>query len=206
MFCLAHTFFFPLTLCHYLFCLLPHVFSALCSQCRADSGGWTCVFLIGLPIILAVSCVLLGPRGGLWFPRAVWEQRLLLSASHGICEQRRGDKLNLSLYVLKHTTTKRRSSRRGGGPADEWLFETKLLSGCHFYSRMEKDGRKPKTFVSTFRFNLKPQARPLRAERQREDGLDTTNRTLTGNKKLGVSSAPGKDLTSKGNSWRVHFV
>ncbi|XP_030256566.1 myosin light chain kinase, smooth muscle-like isoform X2 [Sparus aurata] len=67
---------------------------------------------------------------------------------------------------------------------------------------MEKDGRKPKTFVSTFRFNLKPQARPLRAERQREDGLDTTNRTLMGNKKLGVSSAPGQRVLSSNTSFK----
>lgn len=116
-----------------------------------------------------------------------------------------GWQLNPSLYVLRHTTTKRRS-RRGGGPADEWLFGAQLLSGCHFYSRMEKDGRKSKTFVSTFRLNLKPRAKPLCVERQREDGLDPTNRTLMGNKKLGVSSTTGKDLTSTGNSWCVHLV
>lgn len=58
---------------------------------------------------------------------------------------------------------------------------------------MDKDGRKPKTFVSTFRLALKPQARPLCVERQREDGLDTSKRTLMGNNKLGVSSATGKD-------------
>lgn len=57
---------------------------------------------------------------------------------------------------------------------------------------MDKDGRKPKTFVSTFRLALKPQARPFCVERQKEDGTVTTKRTLMGNNKLGVSSATGK--------------
>ncbi|XP_029312068.1 myosin light chain kinase, smooth muscle-like isoform X2 [Cottoperca gobio] len=54
---------------------------------------------------------------------------------------------------------------------------------------MDKDGGKPKTFVSTFRLALKPQARTFCVEKQKEDGLNTSNRTLMGNNKLGVSSA-----------------
>lgn len=59
-----------------------------------------------------------------------------------------------------------------------------------FYLRMDKEGRKPKTYVSTFRLAIKPQPRALSVERQKENGLDT--RTLMGNSKLEVSSATGK--------------
>ncbi|XP_070783037.1 myosin light chain kinase, smooth muscle-like [Enoplosus armatus] len=59
-------------------------------------------------------------------------------------------------------------------------------------TRMDKNGGKPKTYVSTFRLALKPQTRPICVERQKEDGLDTTNRTLKGNNKLRVSSPTGE--------------
>ncbi|XP_078134708.1 myosin light chain kinase, smooth muscle-like isoform X4 [Sander vitreus] len=66
---------------------------------------------------------------------------------------------------------------------------------------MDKDGYnggKPKTFVSTFRLALKPQARTFCVEKQKglEDGLDTNNRTLMGNNKMGVSSATGERVHS----------
>ncbi|KAE8284098.1 Myosin light chain kinase, smooth muscle [Larimichthys crocea] len=51
---------------------------------------------------------------------------------------------------------------------------------------MDKDGKKPKTYVSTFRLALKPQARPLCVDKKKDD-----NRTFVGNNKLGVSSATG---------------
>ncbi|XP_071319736.1 myosin light chain kinase, smooth muscle-like isoform X2 [Trachinotus anak] len=55
---------------------------------------------------------------------------------------------------------------------------------------MDKDGKKPKTFVSTFRFALKPQARaPCVGKKEKENGLDTTNMMPVGNNKLGVSAA-----------------
>ncbi|XP_008277350.1 myosin light chain kinase, smooth muscle-like isoform X2 [Stegastes partitus] len=54
---------------------------------------------------------------------------------------------------------------------------------------MEKDSRKPKTFVSTFRLALKPQTQPTSVKKQKENGLDTTDRTLMGNSKLGIPSA-----------------
>ncbi|XP_067431786.1 myosin light chain kinase, smooth muscle-like isoform X2 [Thunnus thynnus] len=50
---------------------------------------------------------------------------------------------------------------------------------------MDKDGRKPKTYVSTFQLALKPQARPFCVG----NGLDTTDRTVMRNSKLGDSSA-----------------
>lgn len=56
---------------------------------------------------------------------------------------------------------------------------------------MDKEGRKPKTFVSTFQVAIKPKARAFHKERQKEDGLDT--RTLMGNDKVEVSSATGKN-------------
>ncbi|XP_051273910.1 myosin light chain kinase, smooth muscle isoform X2 [Dicentrarchus labrax] len=60
---------------------------------------------------------------------------------------------------------------------------------------MDSDGRKPKTYVSTFRLALKPQARPFCVEKQKEDGLDTSKRTLMGSNKLQVSSATVSRLT-----------
>nr|XP_046233018.1 myosin light chain kinase, smooth muscle-like [Scatophagus argus]XP_046233019.1 myosin light chain kinase, smooth muscle-like [Scatophagus argus] len=54
---------------------------------------------------------------------------------------------------------------------------------------MDKDGKKPKTYVSTFQLALKPQFRPLCKERQEKDVLDANNRTLMGNNKVEVSSA-----------------
>lgn len=75
--------------------------------------------------------------------------------------------------------------RGGAGLTDGWLF--------HFYSVMDPEGGNPKTFVSTFRLALKPQARRARVETQREDGPEATKGTSAGNEKLGVSSAAGKD-------------
>ncbi|CAN9492872.1 unnamed protein product [Ophioblennius macclurei] len=60
---------------------------------------------------------------------------------------------------------------------------------------MDKDAGKPKTFVSTFRLDLKPQTQTFCVEKQKENGLDTRNRTLMGNNKLGASSATGPRRT-----------
>ncbi|XP_041818632.1 myosin light chain kinase, smooth muscle-like isoform X2 [Chelmon rostratus] len=65
-------------------------------------------------------------------------------------------------------------------------------------SRMDEEGR-PKTYVSTFRLALKPQARPLCVKRQKEDGLETTNN------KLGVSSATDSRLTPVQALQSLHF-
>ena len=71
------------------------------------------------------------------------------------------------------------------------------MSACHFCSRMEKDSKKSKAFVSTFRFTLKPQARPLYVgKKEEENRLDTTSMKAKGIKKLGVLSATGKHLKS----------
>uniref|UniRef100_A0A146P6R4 Myosin light chain kinase, smooth muscle-like n=1 Tax=Fundulus heteroclitus TaxID=8078 RepID=A0A146P6R4_FUNHE len=51
---------------------------------------------------------------------------------------------------------------------------------------MDKDDKKPKTYVSTFRLALKPQG-----GKKKENGLVTANRTVTGNNKLRCSSAAG---------------
>ncbi|XP_060885151.1 myosin light chain kinase, smooth muscle-like [Labrus mixtus] len=59
---------------------------------------------------------------------------------------------------------------------------------------MDKDGRKQTTFVSTFRLTLKPQARPFCVKRQKEDGLDTTDRALLGNNKCEVLSSTDSRL------------
>ncbi|XP_041670775.1 myosin light chain kinase, smooth muscle-like [Cheilinus undulatus] len=59
---------------------------------------------------------------------------------------------------------------------------------------MDKDGRKQKTFVSTFRLALKPQARQLCVKKQKEDGVDTTDRTIVGNNNHEVSAATGSRL------------
>ncbi|KAM9837564.1 myosin light chain kinase, smooth muscle-like [Aulostomus maculatus] len=48
-------------------------------------------------------------------------------------------------------------------------------------TRMDKDGRKQQTYVSTFRLDLKPQAR---LEKQKENGQVTSNRTVMRNSKL----------------------
>lgn len=66
------------------------------------------------------------------------------------------------------------------------------LNSC-LNSRMDKEGKKPSTYVSTFSLALKPKARPLCVERQKENGLVATNRTPTRNNRLEVSSATGKD-------------
>lgn len=60
---------------------------------------------------------------------------------------------------------------------------------------MDKEGKKPKTFVSTFRLAIQPKASAFHKERQKEDGLDT--RTLMGNNKVEVSSATGKNKQTK---------
>ncbi|KAK1881373.1 Myosin light chain kinase smooth muscle [Dissostichus eleginoides] len=59
---------------------------------------------------------------------------------------------------------------------------------------MDKDGGKAKTFVSTFKLALKPQARTFCLEKQKENGLDTSNRKITGTHKLGIPSATDSRL------------
>ncbi|XP_063749336.1 myosin light chain kinase, smooth muscle-like isoform X2 [Eleginops maclovinus] len=67
---------------------------------------------------------------------------------------------------------------------------------------MDKDGGKPKTFVSTFRLALKPQARTFCVEKQKENGLDTSNRKIIGNQKLGIPLATGERLHSSKTSFQ----
>ncbi|XP_056881527.1 myosin light chain kinase, smooth muscle-like [Takifugu flavidus] len=61
---------------------------------------------------------------------------------------------------------------------------------------MDKEGQKSKTFVSTFRLVLKPKASTLLVVKQKNDGLDTKNRTLTGSSNVEVSSSTGKSAPS----------
>lgn len=75
------------------------------------------------------------------------------------------------------------------------------LSGHHFYSRMDKDSRKPKTYVSTFHVALKP----VSVERSKEGGLTTTKRTLMGNNKLEISSETDSRLTPIQTVDEPHF-
>lgn len=70
---------------------------------------------------------------------------------------------------------------------------------------MEKDGGKPKTYVSTFRLALKPQAKTFCVGKQKEDGLDTSSKTLLGNDKLGVSSATDSRLKPVQALEKPHF-
>ncbi|XP_035469023.1 myosin light chain kinase, smooth muscle isoform X2 [Scophthalmus maximus] len=66
--------------------------------------------------------------------------------------------------------------------------------------RMDKDGTKPKTFVSTFRLALRPQAR---WKTEKEHGLDTTY--MMANSKLGVSSATDARRTQVQSPASPHF-
>ncbi|XP_029383776.1 myosin light chain kinase, smooth muscle-like [Echeneis naucrates] len=67
--------------------------------------------------------------------------------------------------------------------------------------RMDKDGKKPKTFVSTFRLALKPQARPLCVGTQeKQNGLGTANMIPSGHSTQGVLPAKGKLVHSKNTS------
>uniref|UniRef100_UPI0037E7F184 myosin light chain kinase, smooth muscle-like n=1 Tax=Semicossyphus pulcher TaxID=241346 RepID=UPI0037E7F184 len=70
---------------------------------------------------------------------------------------------------------------------------------------MDQDGRKQKTFVSTFRLALKPQSRPFCVKRQKEDGLDATDRTLLGNTKQDVTSATASRLKPVQTPEKPHF-
>ncbi|XP_051795867.1 myosin light chain kinase, smooth muscle-like isoform X1 [Acanthochromis polyacanthus] len=70
---------------------------------------------------------------------------------------------------------------------------------------MEKDSRKPKTFVSTFRLALKPQNQPISVKKQTENGLDATNRTLMGNNKPGIPSATDSRQTKAQSQEAPHF-
>ncbi|CAB1448705.1 unnamed protein product [Pleuronectes platessa] len=73
--------------------------------------------------------------------------------------------------------------------------------------RMDKDGQKPKTYVSTFRLALKPKARPVCVEKKgEENGLDTTHKKLLGNNKLGVSSATDARQTRVQTPSSPHFT
>lgn len=108
------------------------------------------------------------------FQRHVRKQRLLLLASERRgCREETGRELNTS--ATQH----------------------RLAPGQQTNSRMEKEGRKPKTYVSTFSLALKPQAEGFVAGRQKKDGPDTSNRTLMGNNKVEVSSSTGKEEQGK---------
>ncbi|XP_060951315.1 myosin light chain kinase, smooth muscle-like [Limanda limanda] len=81
------------------------------------------------------------------------------------------------------------------------------MSVHHLCSRMDKDGQKPKTFVSTFRLALKPKARPVCVEKKgEENGLDTTHKKLLGIHKLGVSSATDARQTRVQTPSSPHFT
>ncbi|XP_041830846.1 myosin light chain kinase, smooth muscle-like isoform X2 [Melanotaenia boesemani] len=73
------------------------------------------------------------------------------------------------------------------------MLKCYLKDDIHVYWKdlqrlMDKDGKKPTTFVSTFRMVLSSQGQKCRMGKQRQNGLDTRNRMLTENKP-GVSSA-----------------
>ncbi|CAJ1080340.1 myosin light chain kinase%2C smooth muscle-like [Xyrichtys novacula] len=70
---------------------------------------------------------------------------------------------------------------------------------------MDKDGEKQKTFVSTFRLALKPQTQLLCVKKQKEDGVDTPDRTLLGNNKQGVLSATDARLKPVQTLDKAHF-
>lgn len=55
---------------------------------------------------------------------------------------------------------------------------------------MDKDDKKPKSCVSTFRWVLKPHG----WTKEKVNGLDTTNKVAMAKNKLGMSSATGKHL------------
>ncbi|XP_034563732.1 myosin light chain kinase, smooth muscle-like [Notolabrus celidotus] len=67
---------------------------------------------------------------------------------------------------------------------------------------MDKDDRKQKTFVSTFRLALKPQARPFCVKK---DGLDTTDRALLGNNKQEFTSAKDSRFNPVQTLVKPHF-
>ncbi|GAA6214339.1 myosin light chain kinase, smooth muscle-like isoform X1 [Lates japonicus] len=71
---------------------------------------------------------------------------------------------------------------------------------------MDKDGKKPKTYVSTFRLALNPKARPFCVgKREKENGLDTTNTAAMGINKLRVSSATDARQTQVQALTSPHF-
>lgn len=69
---------------------------------------------------------------------------------------------------------------------------------------MEKDAGKSKTFVSTFRFAIKPPARTFCVEKEKEDGLNANNTALMG-KKPGVSSLTDSHHTPVQTLQPPHF-
>ncbi|XP_071401845.1 myosin light chain kinase, smooth muscle-like [Centroberyx affinis] len=69
---------------------------------------------------------------------------------------------------------------------------------------MDKGGRTPKTYVSTFRLDLKP-AGPLCVEKHKENGLDTSKRMVMGHSKLGVSSSTDTRQTPVQTGDAPHF-
>ncbi|KAF3704347.1 Myosin light chain kinase, smooth muscle [Channa argus] len=66
---------------------------------------------------------------------------------------------------------------------------------------MNKDDKKPPTFVSTFRFPLKPQG----WRKEKENGLDATKSVALGKNKLGVSSATDARQTKVQDLAAPHF-
>lgn len=73
-------------------------------------------------------------------------------------------------------------------------------SALGWRSKMDKKGKKPKSYISTLRLVFKPETKGVCAGRQEKDGLDANKRTLMGSNTLVVSSASGKDQqnTEKG--------
>ncbi|XP_026207189.1 myosin light chain kinase, smooth muscle-like isoform X2 [Anabas testudineus] len=68
-------------------------------------------------------------------------------------------------------------------------------------TRMEKDEKKPKTYVSTFRCVFKPQG----WTKEKHNGLDTTDRMAMGKNKLGIPSAKDVKKTQVQDLEPPHF-
>ncbi|KAM9426024.1 myosin light chain kinase, smooth muscle-like isoform 2-T2 [Pholidichthys leucotaenia] len=61
---------------------------------------------------------------------------------------------------------------------------------------MDKDGRKPKTYVSTFHLALKPKNQTHCVEKQKENGVDTAKRKLLESNNMGLSSTADAKVQS----------
>lgn len=57
---------------------------------------------------------------------------------------------------------------------------------------MDKESRKPKTFVSTFRLEIKIPSRGFKAGRKKKEEEEKESRTLVGNNGVEATSATGR--------------
>lgn len=153
---------------------------------QGASGGWTCVLLISPLIKLSVSCVL-WDRGSAVISEKAEAPPVSISGNVWTGQDKHEAQHFYSGIATKSVKNLKRKP--------DLFTPPPLKPTDSFNSRMDKDEGKPKTYLSTFHFVLKPRGQRC-GDNQRENGRITANKSLAGSNKVGVSAAAGNSRFS----------